>query len=417
MRVLMLAQFYPPTMGGEERHVRNLAAALAARGHDVAVATLWHHGLAEFEQDGLVRVYRMRGTVQRADWLFSESGRRHAPPFPDPELVLALRRIVAEERPQIVHAHNWLVHSFLPLAAWSGAKLVLTLHDYSLVCVQKRLMYRDQTLCSGPQLTKCLKCAVSHYGLGKGLSTLAGNWSMSLLERQAVAMFLPVSGAVATQTRLAHHKVPFDIIPNFVPDDLGMQPAVIDEYVAQLPSEPYILMVGDLSHDKGIGVLLQAYQRLHSAPPLVLIGRRNEDTPTSLPANTTILEQWPHAAVMAAWQRCIVAVVPSVCPDACPTVVMEAMTMSRAVIGSAIGGVPDLVIDGETGLLVPPEDVQALTAALHQLLTDSELRDRMGQAGRSRVKQYYASAVVPRIERVYQHVLYGPQCASAAARL
>src|SRR5262245_9675549 len=143
MRVLMLTQFYPPTIGGEERHVWNLSAELVARGHDVAVATLWHEGLAEYEQDREVRVYRVRGTMQRTRWLFSETGRRHAPPFPDPETVVALRRLVMRERPDIVHAHNWLVYSFLPLKSWSKARLVVTLHDYSLLCAKKRLVYRE----------------------------------------------------------------------------------------------------------------------------------------------------------------------------------------------------------------------------------------------------------------------------------
>src|SRR5690242_20326627 len=115
MRVLMLSQFYPPTLGGEEQHVQALGKALAARGHSVAVATLGQRGLPEREQDGAVRVYRLQGAAQRIPWLYQESVRRHTPPAPDPELTWRLRRVLAEERPAIVHAHNWLVHSFLPL--------------------------------------------------------------------------------------------------------------------------------------------------------------------------------------------------------------------------------------------------------------------------------------------------------------
>src|SRR3990172_9186554 len=107
MRILMLAQFYAPITGGEERHVQDLSIALAARGHTVAVVTLAHEGCADFEIDHGVRVYRIRGTLQRAAWLFKESERRHVPPLPDPELTWALRRVVALERPDIVHAHNW----------------------------------------------------------------------------------------------------------------------------------------------------------------------------------------------------------------------------------------------------------------------------------------------------------------------
>ena len=80
----MLAQFYRPFVGGEERYVRDLSIELVAGGHDVAVATFWQKGLPEFECDEGVRVYRIRASVQRMDAAFSEKARRHAPPFPDP---------------------------------------------------------------------------------------------------------------------------------------------------------------------------------------------------------------------------------------------------------------------------------------------------------------------------------------------
>src|SRR5712692_8685641 len=105
MRILMLAQFYPPIIGGVERHVRDLSIELVTRGHDVSVATLWHEGLPEFEIDQGVRIHRIHGSLQRAAVLFSEKNRRHLPPFPDPEVMWALRRIIINERPNIVHAH------------------------------------------------------------------------------------------------------------------------------------------------------------------------------------------------------------------------------------------------------------------------------------------------------------------------
>src|SRR5579864_2680757 len=218
MRILMLAQFYPPTIGGEERHVADLSAELAARGHQVAVATLWHRGYEHFEVNRGVRIHRIRGTLQRMEALFSYKDRQFAPPFTDPGALLALRRVILEERPDIVHAHNWIVHSFTPLKAWSRTKLVMTLHDYSLVCVQKRLMQHG-VRCCGPGFAKCVGCAADFYGVGKGLPSLLANMAWGELERRSVDMFLPVSHSVAEQTRLAKRGVPHCIVPNFIPDD------------------------------------------------------------------------------------------------------------------------------------------------------------------------------------------------------
>src|SRR5579884_993114 len=249
MRIMMLTQFYPPIIGGEERHVQTLSRALVAHGHDVAVVTLWHAGMPPFEEAEGIRVYRVRSMTQRLPWLFSESGRRHAPPWPDPETTRALHAIIRRERPQIVHAHNWLVHAFLPLKRSSGAKLVLTLHDNSFVCARKSFMYQGKP-CIGPAAIKCLRCSMSHYGAFKGVPIVIGTRLMGIFEQNAVDMFLPVSQAVADGNNLRKRHLPYQVIPNFVPDDIGTRRATDDSRLAQLPREPYLLFVGDLSHLK-----------------------------------------------------------------------------------------------------------------------------------------------------------------------
>src|SRR6266571_2727263 len=404
MRILMLAQFYPPTIGVEERHVRNLSIELAARGHGVSLATLWHKGLADFEIDQGVRIHRIRGTMQRIPILFSEQGRQHAPPFPDPEAMRALRHIIIHERPDIVHAHNWIVHSFIPLKVWSKAKLVVTLHDYSLVCVQKRLTYQGE-ICNGPALTKCLKCATDFYGTAKGLPTALANWVWGKVERQTVDMFLPVSQAVAEGTQLAKYEVPYRIIPNFVPDNLSMLRNDADPLLAHLPGEDFLLFVGDVKRDKGVEVLLQAFAEVGSQVPLVLIGRPGNDLSMDFPPNAWALQDWPHEAVMSAWSRCTIALMPSLCLDACPTVAMEAMSMGKPIIASRIGGLTDIVVDGETGFLVTPGDPRPLREAVQCLLDDPARRERMGVMAKQRVVEFQAKTVVPRIEQVYQEIL------------
>jgi glycosyltransferase involved in cell wall biosynthesis len=404
MRILMLSQFYPPVPGGEEQHVRALSAALAARGHTVAVATQWQRGLPEIEQEGPVRVYRERGTVQRLPWLYQDAERHHTPPLPDPEMTWALRRVLARERPQIVHAHNWLIHSYLPLHRPGAARLVLTLHDYSLLCAKKRLMYEGLP-CSGPAPATCLRCATAHYGRLKGTPTVLATMAMRQAEHALVRHFVPVSQAVADGNALARHHLPHTVIPNFVPDDVATLHDGYQGYLEQLPQGEYLLFVGDLSPDKGLPVLLEAYAGLEEAPPLVLIGRQTPDTPTSLPPGVRVLGTWPREAVMWAWSRSLLGVVPSVWPDPCPSVIMEAMAAGRPVLGSRLGGIPDLIVDGETGLLAPPGDVAALRQALAYLLANPDLRARLGWAARERAPRFQAQAVVPRIERLYQDLL------------
>jgi glycosyltransferase involved in cell wall biosynthesis len=209
--------------------------------------------------------------------------------------------------------------------------------------------------------------------------------------------------------------LPYQVVPNFVPDDLGLHQENTEAYLAQLPPEEFLLFVGDLGHEKGIFVLLRAYAELSNAPPLVLIGRAYGDTPTVFPPHVFMYKSWPHAAVLQAWRRSMVALVPSVWPEPFGLVVIEAMMSGRPVIASKIGGVTDIVVDGKTGLLVPPDDSTALRQAIERLLAYPALRTRMGQAARQKVMEFQASAVLPRLEQIYADLL--SDCVSWTAKV
>ena len=396
----MLIDFYWPIVGGAEQHVRSLSHALKERGHDVAVVTLRQSGLAEFERDGDIRVYRISGTTQRLSRLFSDASRRFSPPMPDPELMINLRKVVREERPDIIHAHSWLIHSFLPLKRLSDAQVVMTLHDYGLACAKKTLMY-DNSPCTGPGLTKCLRCSSQHFGIAKGVPTAIALRASHPLIRCEVDSFIAVSRAVARGNGLTDSTIPHDVIPNFIPDEWPPEGPTSIRLLSGLPESGFLLFVGALGAHKGIHVLMEAYDQLTDAPPLVMIGTDWVDTPSEFPSNVIVRRNWPHEAVMAAWLRSSIAIAPSVWPEPCATVIMEAMRAGRPVVASRIGGSIDIVEDGRTGLLVPPASVPDLRDALAELISNPDRARRMGSEGHERVQLFQASCVVPSIERVY----------------
>jgi glycosyltransferase involved in cell wall biosynthesis len=404
MRILLMSQFYPPVIGGEERHVRNLGAVLAQRGHHVAIGTSVHPGSPQTEMDGKVRIHRLRGTLQRLGGLHADAERPHAPPFPDPELTLALKRLIAAEQPDVVHAHNWIYASLLPLMAFGGPPLVVTMHDYGLSCAKKNFMHMGQRLCDGAGPAKCIACAGRHYGAAKAVVTTLGNWGSGFAARRIVDRFIPVSHAVARHTGLVGGSAPYEVIPNFVPDDVEVlgpeEPCLKD-----LPEGEFILFVGDMMGLKGIHVLAEAYGRLEGAPPLVLIGRRTPDTPAVFARNVRVMGTWPHPAIMHAWRRSLFGVLPSVGPEACATVVMEAMASGKTVVASDIGGMPDLIDHDETGLLVAPGDASALAAAMQRLIDDRVLLGGLAAEAAARIGRLKAGAVVNRIEQVYRDVV------------
>ena len=82
-----------------------------------------------------------------------------------------------------------------------------------------------------------------------------------------------------------------------------------------------------------------------------------------------------------------------------PLAVLEAMMAGRAVVASRVGGIPEMIVDGETGLLVPPKDAGALASALAWLIASPSLRDRLGKAARSRAMQeFHRPIMLDRLE-------------------
>ncbi len=152
-------------------------------------------------------------------------------------------------------------------------------------------------------------------------------------------------------------------------------------------------------------MLLEAYSRLEDPPPLVLLGTREADTPAELPPGAMIAGPMPHWAVLAAWERSLFGVLPSLWPEPFGSVVHEAMSRGRAVIGTAPGGHADMIEHGATGLLVPGGDAGALAAAMRTLVQEDAMRERLGAAARERAEQFSSAAVVPRFEALYGKVV------------
>lgn len=417
MRILMVTQFYSPTIGGQERVVEDLSAELIVRGHQVAVVALQQDGLPPVGEVDGVRVYRIASAAARFFRGYSDPERPHAPPAVDPKATAELRRVIELWQPDIVHGHDWLIHSYLPLKRRRGPGLVVTLHDHSLICANKRLI-RGSEACSGPGPAKCLRCSASYYGLAKGPAIAVGNWVMSAAERRLVDLFLPVSHVVADAAGLEDRPDHVRVIANF----LGETAAVIEgEHTLSGLPERFILFAGDVSRDKGVGVLLQAYGQLEDAPPLVLMGRivdpellssavgaERASRPELLAApvgNVRAVGAQPHEVVLDAFQRCTVAVVPSLMHEAFGLVALEAMQAGRPVIASDIGGLRDIIRDGESGILIAPGDAEALHAALARVLTDSGFRTKLGGAAKSRAADFAADRVVPQVEEAYDDVL------------
>ena len=199
------------------------------------------------------------------------------------------------------------------------------------------------------------------------------------------AAVVAVSNAIADVARsLGAREV--EVIPNGV----DVPPAGATE-----ADPPYILYAGRLSKEKGVLELVDAARGL----PLVVVGdgplRRQVPQARGIVPRPELLRLLDEAALV-------------VCPSrregfgmAC----LEGMAHGKPVVAAAVGGLRDLVVDGETGLLVPPRDRRALRAAIERLLGDADYRRRLGAAGRDRSREFEWSRIIPRLLALYEQAV------------
>jgi glycosyltransferase involved in cell wall biosynthesis len=424
VHIFQLSDFYRPVIGGLERHVETLSRELVHLGHTVTVVTLQtgDHP-AEETLDG-VRVIRIRGWSSVLTAFHANSARPFHPTFPDPGILPVLRRLIRQERPDVVHNHSWLQYSYFPLHhRQRGPAHVVTLHDYGLACARKTLQHvnrrpagpADQLSapwtdhlglpCSGPRLAKCLACVPEQYGVLKGTAIATGLRASRTMHDRA-DRYIAISNAVAEGSRCAlPARTDIAVIPTMVPNYL---PSLAQSTPRPpfLPREDgYLMFVGALGRHKGVDVLMEARRRMRNRAPLVLIGTRRPDSPSFAEPGVTVAHDVPSNQVMASWIRASVAVVPSVWNEPQGQVAIEATLLGRAVVASNVGGLRDVVQDGVTGLMVPPSDPGALAAALDRLLEDPGARRRMGEAGRLHGRQFEVSAVASRVVEVFEDAL------------
>jgi glycosyltransferase involved in cell wall biosynthesis len=247
-------------------------------------------------------------------------------------MVLALRR--AARQADLVHA-NWLAGAVV--ARFAGKPFVVTLHGSG----------------SAGRL--------SDLGLAR-----SAPWLVRLLLRRARAVVCcseQLAGAIRACGLENVHHVPYGVE---LPDDLGAE----DE-------QPTVLFAGRLSPEKNVDVVAEATAGL----PRIVVG----DGPlrSLLPDTIGFVSR---AELCELYKRAAVVVLAS-SHEGLPNVVLEAMAHGKTVVATPVGGIPSMIEDGVTGLLVPVGDAKALRAAIERALSDELLRARLGKAARERVEE------------------------------
>ena len=408
-RVLFLsAAGLPYTIGGRDVFVHELARVLIERGTLVECAYHQTRDLLEpvgpYQHDGVT--YRVLPAA------LGETTRSHyfgRTAVSTPEFA----ELVDEFRPDVLHMHDFGVScglTHLRLAAQRGVRTMMTIHSPGQSCPQKALRYRGRTACDGElRPVRCSECRLASQGVpavAAGMLARLPLRPLGLEYTSGPAKLLTAGNATRREIGAWREMVAsIDLIHthadwvhrmaqlNGVPDDklclhrTGLpRPAVQVEAVPDPRGRLRVAFLGRCDPVKGIDVLIKAVLRMPADAPIVVsfFGPYwNDDWGRSLLALIHGDGRFEAPTLIAptdlhrVWAATDVLAVPSLWPETGPLVVLEAFAAGVPVVGSDLGGIPELVADGVNGLLFPVGDYIALADQLVRLITERDLLARL----------------------------------------
>ena len=355
LRVALLTREYPPEVyGGAGVHVTYLARELAPR-----VALTVHCPGADRPDAVAHRPWDLLADANQALRVVSSD----------------LSMAAAVGSSQLVHSHTWYAN----LAGHLAAMLYDIPHVMTMHSLEALRPWKAEQL-----------------GGGYAVSTWCERTAAS-----AAAAVVAVSDGMRADIMAAYPEIRPErirVIRNGI-DTSEYRPDpntdVLERYGIDL-ARPYVIFVGRITRQKGVPVLLRAASGLIPEAQLVLLAGA-ADTPEQLAEVTELVdglrahrsgvfwipEMLPKPDVIQLLSHATVFAIPSVY-EPLGIVNLEAMACGTAVVGSRTGGIPEVVADGETGLLVPPGEPEPLAEALNILLRDPDRAEAMGRAGRKR---------------------------------
>jgi glycosyltransferase involved in cell wall biosynthesis len=395
MRILLVHNHYGKP-SGEEAVVRGLHELLVQHGHAV---------IPFFRSSAEILNSRLGAAKAFVTGVYSFASKAR------------MRTLLAEHRADVVHIHNLfplISPSILGECRRAGVPVVMTVHNYRLVCPSGLHMSRGRV---------CERCAG-----GREFHCVINRCEGGLLKSAGYAL----RNAVARKLRLFHRNVTMyvaltdfqrrrmidagfsaeriAVIPNMTSSG---GPATTDEActaaaAAPAPSpEPptgdHVGYVGRISPEKGLTTLLKAAAMLPHVR--FRIAGTNDRMPllaTTAPPNVHFVGHLTGPAIDAFYRNCRMLVLCSTWFEGFPMVLADAMLHAKPVICSRIGGLPEIVDDGRTGLLFPPGDAAELANHIGRMWNDPALCRAFGLAGRAKaVRCYSPTAYYERLIQVY----------------
>jgi glycosyltransferase involved in cell wall biosynthesis len=362
--VLVVSGIWPPDIGGPATHAPELAAWLVARGHSVEAMTT--AGPPPPREP-----YPVRWTSRSLPL-----GLRHA---------AVIRSIAARARAaDVVYATSMLAR------AAAGALLARVPYVLKVTSDPAFERARRRGLVAGET------AEFQHGGGGSRVAALRGVRDLTV--RRAAHVLCPSEFMAELVCGWGVPSERVTVLPN-------PAPSVDEAGIADVPERPLLVFAGRLTAAKNLDLALRAVAAVPEAT-LVVVGdgderERLEEVARSLELNGRVrfLGARSRAETLGLLRAADAALLSSAWENF-PHAAVEALAMGTPVVATAVGGIPEVVHDGENGLLVPTGDERALAAAVRRIIADEALRERLRSCAAPSVARFGADEVYAQLERI-----------------
>ena len=413
MKICILSDHIPPEIeGGASFFAWDMARQFAKRQHEVVLITTTKHqehvgvSMREGVQvHTLFSVYHSRWQAYISLW--------------NPRVVSKIRLILKTFHPDVVHAHN--IHGHLSyyslwLAKGLGCRTLLTCHDVLSFNYGKLTSFIDPTKTDIPTQFVYRVRAWQQFREQKFRYNPFRNVLIRHILNSRVDQVVAVSDALA-DALIQNDIRPVTYIHNGINSSAwNVSEKKVSEFMQERGiGQKVILYAGRLSTIKGglqvLAALPAVLQKVPSAQ-LLVVGHKDENTDTmtdyakSLGVAHAVVytDLLRGEALHAAFHAATVVIVPSICFDSFPTVILEAMAAHKPVIATCFGGSREALVHGETGYIVNPYNSLHLPHRLIELLTDTKKNFLFGKAGFERVRHKFAlSTYLDAYEELYKN--------------
>lgn len=384
---ILIVNDYVRYMGGAERVVANLISYLRRKNNKITLI-----GFDSGEKDNYIdkNSINIKENNHKLIRLFGRV-------FFSLSLYRKIRRAIKEINPDVIDIHLDYKYPLTTLFAVRGYPCIKTIHDFGFLCLESNGISDDgkHACLDGVSINCLLNRSVS---FRKFLALYISQKIFKIIEKKQMKVIIAMNKIIYHILIKNKYRNVF-YLSNTTSIDYTKN-RVSKKCHKKLNKATNICYLGSLDSHKGVDLLIKALVIVKKEAPVKLriISKDKSSFLTKmsnllqLRENVEFLTKVSYNTVLTELKKSDILVLPSVCMENSPLVILEAMALGIPVIASKIGGIPDLVIDNKTGYLFKPRDVQDLAAKILKLAKNPNLSEKMGNYS----KEIYYSKYQPK---------------------